>query len=104
MEKVIRQHWQARLDGDFSKAYNKYDGALRNRAGNKDRWMEGVSADGLQRVDVISIKSLGGGKMAVHLTTDSEDQGCKNWHFVYSMAKANGHWRMVDQTARREGC
>lgn len=104
MEKVIRQHWQARLDGEYSKAYNKYAGSLQQRAGNKSRWIENIRGDGLNSVSMVSVKSVGGGKMKVHLTTDSDKEGCKNWHFVYTMQKISGHWRMVDQVARREGC
>jgi hypothetical protein len=104
MEKVIRQHWQARLDGNYSTAYKKYADPLRAHAGEQSNWEEMLAADGLNTVDVVSVKSLGNNKIAVHLTTESDKEGCKNWHFVYTMKKVSGHWRMADQVVDRQGC
>jgi hypothetical protein len=49
MERAIRNHWKARLDGDYSRAFAYYTGPVRRHVGLESSWAEQVHADGLTR-------------------------------------------------------
>jgi hypothetical protein len=108
MERAIRQHWAARLDGNYAKAYGYYTGPLLQRVGLESRWAEGIKADGLNNVTFGRFDNVfvtgDRGRMRVSVTTESDATGCVTWRFTYDMVHGTGRWLIYDSRATKSSC
>lgn len=98
MEKVVRQHFQDRLEGKYHAAYAKYTYPLTSNAGTESAWSQAIAADGLQTIEFRKLETLSGDRVRLGLETNSDADGCHRWRILYQMVKVNGHWRMSDTT------
>lgn len=96
MEQTIREHFQDRLEGRYSAAYAKYTYPLTETAGSEAGWTQGVSEDGLQSVEFITLEVLSGDQVKVKFETNSIGDGCNRFRTTYQMANVAGNWRMAD--------
>ncbi|MBJ7330194.1 MAG: hypothetical protein JHC95_09875 [Solirubrobacteraceae bacterium] len=108
MERALRRHFQARLDGNYEEAYSLYGAPLQQKAGDPARWAQAISEDGLQSVTVNSFSTenvtSSVGIANVDLTTESDAEGCKTFQIRYTMKKVDGRWKLWSSKADDSGC
>ncbi len=108
MERAIRAHWQARLDGDYSTAYGYYTGEVRSRVGLESSWGEQVRRDGLTDVDFndfdVELSNEQRGRMRAEIRTQSDASGCRDWVFTYTMVRQSSRWLIYDSRAQDTAC
>lgn len=107
IELTIRRHWQARLDGDYAKAFGYYTGAVLSRVGTEAGWSEGIRNDGMTKLEFQGFRLLGVssnvGRMEAKIHTESRRGGCDDWTFTYVM-KHQGHWLIANSSADDAEC
>jgi hypothetical protein len=110
MEQTVRRHFQARIDGDYGKAYGFYgEGSpLQQKAGNRAGWISNGEADGLQRITIEEVKGLSAGDssggLLVRFRTESSSNGCKDWSARYTLRRLSGIWRMWTAKSEDSSC
>lgn len=108
MERAIRNHWQARLDGDYEKAFGYYTTPILNRVGSESNWASEIASDGLTDVTFSGFDSTettpSRGRMDVSLQTTSDANGCQDWTFNYTMVHNGSRWLISDSTADSSSC
>lgn len=108
MERAIRRHFQARLDGEYGTAYDLYGPPLQQKAGNRDTWAEALAEDGLNSVTIDNVRtenvSSDQGTAYVQFTTESSQGGCMSFDVRYTMKKDNGRWKLWRSKADSTEC
>ena len=83
------------FDGDAT-------GAMLSKMGHESSWASQLEADGMTNLTFHSFKSSNtnstSGTMRAALQTVSDENGCKNWVFYYSMVHAGGSWKIANQS------
>ncbi|HEX8084485.1 MAG TPA: hypothetical protein VF529_09365 [Solirubrobacteraceae bacterium] len=111
MERVVRRHWNNRLEGDASslrQAYEAYGPPLKQRAGVFPRWLDGIRADGLRDIEISHLEGKltgrGTGRVDMDVRTESDERPCVDWDIRYTMRRGSGRWLIWDSTATDTDC